>query len=143
MRVRSGDGGAARPTSTRRRSRGWVRRLRDRFCGASPSDSTPHAEERDGAAEGIGPSRGSRDTASRIAQTADFGLSAGEYVTDGSTLFRVEHAHVQAGSGELFVELENCRTLELSVWSADALVARPLRCVTPGGTAQPSDAAFA
>src|SRR5437762_8226780 len=118
MRV-AGDSGTAGEASTRRRSRGWLRRLRDRFRGASRSESTPDARETDGAADGIGPGRGSHDMASHVAETVDFGLSASEYITDGATLFRVEHTHVEAGSGELFVELENCRTLELSVWSAD------------------------
>ena len=85
----------------------------------------------------------SDDPTSLLAQTLGCGLSVGEYITDGSSLFRVEHAHLDRGSGTLFVELENCVTLELSVWSADALAARPVRCVTPVDASQFSDAAFA
>lgn len=63
------------------------------------------------------------------AQTCAF--RAGDYVTDGSSLFRVEHTLADERGGELYVELENCGTMELIVCSVQALAAGPLRCVEP------------
>jgi hypothetical protein len=81
-----------------------------------------------------------RERGSPDADAIELGLSGGDYITDGSSLFHVEHTHRDRGSGMLLVEMENCVTLELSVWSADALAARPVRCVTPVGTPELSDA---
>ncbi len=63
------------------------------------------------------------------AQTCEF--RAGDYVTDGFSLFRVEHTLADERGGELYVELENCGTMELIVCSVQALAAGPLRCVEP------------
>jgi hypothetical protein len=52
-------------------------------------------------------------------------------VTDGSTLFRVGHTLADRRSGELFVELENCRTLELVVCALRGLGDMSLRRVKP------------
>lgn len=70
-------------------------------------------------------------------------LLVGDYVTDGRSLFRVEHMHTDRRSGETFIELENCTTLELSAGPVDHPFALALRCVTPVGTSQPGDAAAA
>jgi hypothetical protein len=58
-------------------------------------------------------------------------IGAGAYLTDGRSLFRIELTHTHSGSGETFVELENCTTLELSMCPADTLATRPLRRVIP------------
>jgi hypothetical protein len=55
----------------------------------------------------------------------------GEYLTDGRTLFRVEHALADPISCELFLELENCQNLEMVLHPARALMALGLRPVTP------------
>ena len=70
-------------------------------------------------------------------------MLTGAYVTDGRSLFRVEHVHADRRSGKMFVELENCTTLELSAGQVDDLFAGPLRCVTPGSRAEPGNAAAA
>lgn len=66
-------------------------------------------------------------------EMVECGLAAGDYVTDGSSLFRVEHTLADERSGELYVELENCGTLELIVCSARALAAGRLRCISRVG----------
>ena len=63
---------------------------------------------------------------------AALALVAGMYVTDGRALLRVEHVRTDPSTGATFVELEDCRTSELSVCTADSLAARPLRGVVPG-----------
>lgn len=70
-------------------------------------------------------------------------MLAGAYVTDGRSLFRVEHAHTDRRTAKMFVELENCTTLELSCWPVDDLFASPLRRVIPGGASEPGNAATA
>ena len=85
----------------------------------------------------------SEQAAARRPETAGCELLTGGYVTDGRTLFRVEHVHSDARSGETFAELENCTTLELSVWSVDHLSARSVRCVTPVRAPEPGKAACA
>jgi hypothetical protein len=70
-------------------------------------------------------------------------LLIGAYVTDGHSLFRVEHTHTDPRTGRSFVELENCTTLELTAGPVDHPFARALRCVTPVGASQPGDAAAA
>ena len=70
-------------------------------------------------------------------------MLTGAYVTDGRSLFRVEHVHADRRSGKMFVELENCTTLELSAAQVDDLFAGPLRCVTPGGGTEPASAGAA
>ncbi|HEV2980757.1 MAG TPA: hypothetical protein VGX51_04950 [Solirubrobacteraceae bacterium] len=70
-------------------------------------------------------------------------LLVGDYVTDGRSLFRVEHMHTDPRTGRSFVELENCTTLELSAGPVDHPFALGLRSVTPVGALQPGDAAAA
>lgn len=68
----------------------------------------------------------------RQPEAAGCELLSGGYLTDGRTLFRIEHVHSDPRSGEAFVELENCTTLELSVWPVEHICSRPVRCVIPG-----------
>lgn len=55
----------------------------------------------------------------------------GTYLTDGSTLFRVERTLVDGPQRELFVELEDCATLELIFCSARSIAELDLQPVTP------------
>ena len=55
----------------------------------------------------------------------------GEYVTDGVALFRVEDVLASSVEGELFLQLEDCRTLELVLWPAESRAALQVRTVTP------------
>ncbi len=56
---------------------------------------------------------------------------AGAYLTDGGTLFRVEHTLADNVNGELFLELEDCSTLEVVLCPARAIGALGLRAVMP------------
>jgi hypothetical protein len=56
-------------------------------------------------------------------------LPLGAYVTDGRSLFRIEHAIFEGAGGDLLVELEDCRTLELILCPARALDGLRLRAV--------------
>jgi hypothetical protein len=59
---------------------------------------------------------------------------AGTYLTDGRSLFRVQHAITEAEGLHLqepLLELEDCKTLELILCSAGALDRLGLRPVTP------------
>ena len=59
---------------------------------------------------------------------------AGTYLTDGRSLFRVQHAITEAEGLHLpepLLELEDCKTLELILCSAGALERLGLRPVTP------------
>jgi hypothetical protein len=58
-------------------------------------------------------------------------LPDGAYLTDGRTLFRVERTLVDGPQGELFVELEDCATLELIFCSARSIAELDLRSVAP------------
>lgn len=58
-------------------------------------------------------------------------LPDGAYLTDGKTLFRVERTIVDGPQGELFVELEDCGTLELIFCSARSIAELDLRAVQP------------
>jgi hypothetical protein len=57
--------------------------------------------------------------------------SPGTYLTDGGALFRVAHAITDNVKGELFLELEDCGTLEVVLCPARAVAASGLRSVTP------------
>ncbi len=60
----------------------------------------------------------------------------GTYLTDGRSLFRVQHAITEADGLELeeaLLELEDCSTLELILCSAGALERLGLRPVSPSG----------
>jgi hypothetical protein len=59
-------------------------------------------------------------------------LPDGAYITDGKTLFRVERTLLDGPQGELFVELEDCATLELIFCSARSIAELDLRSVKPG-----------
>jgi hypothetical protein len=59
----------------------------------------------------------------------DIGVVAGAYVTDGASLFRVEHTHSDPASGKTFIELEDCATMVLSICTRETLTALPLRSV--------------
>ncbi len=48
-------------------------------------------------------------------------LLVGAYVTDGSSLFRVAQTIADGRTGNLLVELEDCRTYEVIICSAAAL----------------------
>lgn len=55
----------------------------------------------------------------------------GTYLTDGKALFHVERSLMDGPQGELFVELEDCRTLDLIFCSARSVAALGLRTVRP------------
>lgn len=102
---------------------GWFRRKRRRDAGP------PSARAGGLASEPAARAQPDWDTEECL-------LAAGDYVTDGSSLFRVEHTLADERSGELYVELEDCGTLELIVCSARALAARRLRCISPVGASK-------
>lgn len=58
-------------------------------------------------------------------------LPDGAYLTDGKTLFRVERTLVDGPQGELFVELEDCATLELIFCSARSIAELDFHIVEP------------
>ena len=58
-------------------------------------------------------------------------LPDGAYLTDGKTLFRVERTLVDGPQAELFVELEDCATLELIFCSARSIAELGLCIVQP------------
>ena len=63
----------------------------------------------------------------------------GTYLTDGRSLFRVQHAITEADGlhlDEPLLELEDCATLELILCSAGALERLGLRPVTPSVSAR-------
>jgi hypothetical protein len=64
-------------------------------------------------------------------------LATGAYVTDGASLFRVEHVHSDRASGTTFIELEDCATMVLSICTQETLAALPLRAVVPASRSQP------
>jgi hypothetical protein len=55
----------------------------------------------------------------------------GAYLTDERALFHVERTLVDSPQGELFVELEDCGTLDLIFCSARSVAALGLRTVQP------------
>jgi hypothetical protein len=55
----------------------------------------------------------------------------GEYVTDGVALFRIEDVLASSIDGELFLQLEDCQTLELVLWPAESQTALHVRTVRP------------
>ena len=140
MRVGRGYGTSGEPTGTgssevsQGRPPGRLRRWWARIHRRSPRDG-PTVVRADEAL----PER----AAGRPSEAADCELLTGGYITDGETLFRVEHIHSDPRSGEMFVELEDCTTLELSVWSVDHLCARPVRCVVPVHAPEHREATYA
>jgi hypothetical protein len=64
--------------------------------------------------------------------TAEPPLPEGAYVTDGASLFRVAHAIRDPRGGEVILELEDCRTLEVILCSASVVAELRLHMVTPG-----------
>ena|SRR5437764_2905524 len=132
-------GDAAGRASAARGPRGWLQRWRrrDRRSQAQAARGAPASA---GTADDVAVRHAIGISGRPGAGAAEPGLSAGDYITDGSSLFHVEHTHMDSGSGTLLVEMEDCVSLELSVWSADALAARPVRCVTPVRTPELGDA---
>jgi hypothetical protein len=64
----------------------------------------------------------------------------GTYLTDGRSLFRVQHAITEADGlhlDEPLLELEDCATLELILCSAGALERLGLRPVSPSDDREP------
>ncbi len=57
--------------------------------------------------------------------------SPGSYLTNGAALFRVAHAISDNAKGDLFLELEDCGTLEVVLCPARAVAESGLRSVTP------------
>lgn len=55
----------------------------------------------------------------------------GAYVTDGESLYRVANSIRDPRDGELIIELEDCRTLELILCSASVIADLRLCAVTP------------
>jgi hypothetical protein len=55
----------------------------------------------------------------------------GSYVTDGASLFRVVNTIRDERKDQLLLELEDCKTLELLVCPADAVVTLALETVVP------------
>jgi hypothetical protein len=64
-----------------------------------------------------------------VAEETVWAPSTGAYITDGTGLFRV--ADAISTRGELFLELEDCRTLELILCPARTVARLGLRTVTP------------
>jgi hypothetical protein len=60
-------------------------------------------------------------------------LLVGTYLTDGRTLFRVQHAIPGTSEEDPLLELEDCRTLELILCTRRALDRLGLRRVDPTG----------
>ncbi|HMD55859.1 MAG TPA: hypothetical protein VKG82_00125 [Solirubrobacteraceae bacterium] len=58
----------------------------------------------------------------------------GSYVTDGASLYRVAHSIRDPRDGELIIELEDCRTLELILCSASVIAELRLCAVRPAAT---------
>ena len=60
--------------------------------------------------------------------------SAGAYLTDGSARFRVADTLVDKVGGNLFLELEDCTTLEIVLCPARSVTDLALRPVRPAST---------
>jgi len=90
-----------------------------------------HPRVRFGRRRAPGPSGPSAPACHGAAPGAARVLSAGSYVTDGRSLFRVQHGSLHGPGGELFLELEDCRTLELVLCPANALNEAEIRWVVP------------
>jgi len=58
-------------------------------------------------------------------------LPDGAYLTDGKSLFRIERTVLDGPQNEVFVELEDCATLELIFCSARSISELELRTVEP------------
>lgn len=61
----------------------------------------------------------------------------GSYLTDGTRLFRVG-AWLRASAAEALVELEDCRSLNLSLWEPAELRRLGMRVVRRGGETAPA-----
>jgi hypothetical protein len=61
--------------------------------------------------------------------------SAGAYLTDGAALFHVAYTICDGASGELYLELEDCSTLEVVLYPARVVAGSGLRSVTPAPAA--------
>ena len=114
-----------------------VRRLSDLLRGrqATSASATPATAERP-----CGLDPGATTDGATIRLERDLAVVAGAYVTDGASLFRVEHIHSDPVSGTTFIELEDCATMVLSICTRDTLAALPLRSVLPTSRSQPAHA---
>jgi hypothetical protein len=72
----------------------------------------------------------SRRSAAGLEETV-WAPSPGAYLTDGAALSHVAHTISDTDSGELFLELEDCSTLEVVLCPARAVVGSGLRSVSP------------
>ena len=61
--------------------------------------------------------------------------SPGSYLTDGARLFLVTYAISDSAKGELYLELEDCGTLEIVLCPVRALAELGLRAVSPPNAA--------
>ena len=114
-----------------------ARRLSDLLRGrqATSASATPATAERQCALDA-----GATTEREAMRLERDLALVAGAYVTDGASLFRVEHMHSDLASGKTFIELEDCATMVLSICTRDTLAALPLRSVVPTSRSQPAHA---
>ena len=110
-----------------------VRWLSDLLRGrqATTASATPASAERQCALDS-----GATTERAAIRLERDLAMVAGAYVTDGASLFRVEHTHSDPASGTTFIELEDCATMVLSICTRDSLAALPLRSVVPTSRSQ-------
>src|SRR3982074_1108305 len=92
--------GAANQTSAERRSQGRLRRWWGRFHHRSPHETTPPMRVSEGEVGGVETRRGEGNRGSLGPKAAGCTLVAGAYVTDGCSLFRIEHTHADRGSGK-------------------------------------------
>jgi hypothetical protein len=109
-------------------------RRRDDDAGAAHAGGGADALDR---AAGEAPGAPTHETAEQPPDAAvarACPVPAGAYLTDGASLFRVEHAIADPKRGDVLVELEDCRTSELILCSARALAERRLRAVVPART---------
>jgi hypothetical protein len=100
---------------------------------ATSASATPAPAERQCALDS-----GATTERAAIRLERDIAVVAGAYVTDGASLFRVEHMHSDLASGKTFIELEDCATMVLSICTRETLAALPLRSVVPTSRSQPA-----
>lgn len=77
------------------------------------------------------PHRAALGESAQEVQETRWAPAPGAYMTDGASLFRVAHALCGSVGAELFLELEDCSTLELILCPACQVGALGLRSVTP------------
>jgi hypothetical protein len=114
-----------------------VRWLCDLLRGrqATSASATPAPAEQQSALDS-----GATTERTPIRLEREIALVTGAYVTDGASLFRVEHIHSDRDRGKTFIELEDCATMVLSICTQETLAALPLRSVSPASRSQPAHA---